>query len=189
MSEIRDGENLWQWSQLEIRLDAFCQSTILFSDKFHQPLLLRSQTNFSNQLLLIDAMKVTQTISFSKYQTDLSWQPVWLEKLGSYTPAKCGNSFLVRFISSCYNAPTSTLLPPFFSRENFPTNSKNVFKSSQIFNLNGIKNRIRTLNYDRLPILVSMYKYRHNSSPIRDPLGCMTQLNVLDFTSCYQGSA
>ena len=28
MSEIWDGEDLWQWSQLEIRLNAFCQSTI-----------------------------------------------------------------------------------------------------------------------------------------------------------------
>ena len=28
VSEIRDGEDLWQWSQLEIRLNAFCQSTI-----------------------------------------------------------------------------------------------------------------------------------------------------------------
>ena len=28
MSEIQDGEDLWQWSQLEIRLNAFCQSTI-----------------------------------------------------------------------------------------------------------------------------------------------------------------
>ena len=26
--EIRDGEDLWQWPQLEIRLNAFCQSTI-----------------------------------------------------------------------------------------------------------------------------------------------------------------
>ena len=26
--EIRDGEDLWQWSQLEIRLIAFCRSTI-----------------------------------------------------------------------------------------------------------------------------------------------------------------
>ena len=28
MLEIRDGEDLWQWSQLEIRLNAFCWSTI-----------------------------------------------------------------------------------------------------------------------------------------------------------------
>ena len=28
VSEIRDGEDLWQWSQLEIRLNAFRQSTI-----------------------------------------------------------------------------------------------------------------------------------------------------------------
>ena len=28
VSEIRDGENLWQWSQLEIRLNAFRRSTI-----------------------------------------------------------------------------------------------------------------------------------------------------------------
>ena len=28
VSEIRDGENLSQWSQLEIRLNAFCWSTI-----------------------------------------------------------------------------------------------------------------------------------------------------------------
>ena len=27
-SEISDDEDLWQWSQLEIRLNAFCQSTI-----------------------------------------------------------------------------------------------------------------------------------------------------------------
>ena len=27
-SEIRDGEDLRQWSRLEIRLDAFCRSTI-----------------------------------------------------------------------------------------------------------------------------------------------------------------
>ena len=27
-SEIRDGENLWQWFRLEIRLNAFCRSTI-----------------------------------------------------------------------------------------------------------------------------------------------------------------
>ena len=26
--EIRDGEDLWQWSQLEIRLNVFCRSTI-----------------------------------------------------------------------------------------------------------------------------------------------------------------
>ena len=26
--EIHDGEDLWQWSQLEIRLNAFCRSTI-----------------------------------------------------------------------------------------------------------------------------------------------------------------
>ena len=26
--EIRDGEDLWQWSRLEIRLNAFCRSTI-----------------------------------------------------------------------------------------------------------------------------------------------------------------
>ena len=29
MSEIRDGEDLWQWSMLEIRLNAFRLSTIL----------------------------------------------------------------------------------------------------------------------------------------------------------------
>ena len=102
-------------------------------------------------------------------------------------PAKCGNSFLVRFKPSSYKAPTSTLLPPLFPREKFPTNFKNVSKFPWIFNLNGIKNRIRGLNYDCLPILVSMYKYKQNSSPIRDPLGRRTQLNVLDFTSCYQG--
>ena len=28
LSEIRDGEDLWQWSQLEIRLNAFRRSTI-----------------------------------------------------------------------------------------------------------------------------------------------------------------
>ena len=28
VSEIRDGEDLWQWSWLEIRLNAFCWSTI-----------------------------------------------------------------------------------------------------------------------------------------------------------------
>ena len=28
MSEIRDGDDLWQWFRLEIRLNAFCQSTI-----------------------------------------------------------------------------------------------------------------------------------------------------------------
>ena len=28
MSQIRDGEDLWQWSRLEIRLNAFYQSTI-----------------------------------------------------------------------------------------------------------------------------------------------------------------
>ena len=28
VSEIRDGEDLWQWSWLEIRLNAFCRSTI-----------------------------------------------------------------------------------------------------------------------------------------------------------------
>ena len=28
MSEIRNGEELWQWSRLEIRLNAFCWSTI-----------------------------------------------------------------------------------------------------------------------------------------------------------------
>ena len=28
VSEIRDGEDLWQWSWLEIRLNAFHQSTI-----------------------------------------------------------------------------------------------------------------------------------------------------------------
>ena len=28
VSEIRDGEGLWQWSRLEIRLKAFCRSTI-----------------------------------------------------------------------------------------------------------------------------------------------------------------
>ena len=28
VSDIRDGENLWQWSWLEITLDAFLQSTI-----------------------------------------------------------------------------------------------------------------------------------------------------------------
>ena len=28
MSEIHDGEVLWQWSQLEIRLNTFCRSTI-----------------------------------------------------------------------------------------------------------------------------------------------------------------
>ena len=28
MSEIRDGEDLWQWSRLEIRLNAFRRSTI-----------------------------------------------------------------------------------------------------------------------------------------------------------------
>ena len=28
MLEIRDGEYLWQWSRLEIRLNAFCWSTI-----------------------------------------------------------------------------------------------------------------------------------------------------------------
>ena len=28
VSEIRDGEDLWQWSRLEIRLSAFCRSTI-----------------------------------------------------------------------------------------------------------------------------------------------------------------
>ena len=28
MSEIRDGEDLWQWSQLEIRLNTFRRSTI-----------------------------------------------------------------------------------------------------------------------------------------------------------------
>ena len=28
VSEIRDGEDLWQWSQLEIRLNAFSRSTI-----------------------------------------------------------------------------------------------------------------------------------------------------------------
>ena len=27
MSEIHDGEDLWQWSQLEIRLNVFCRST------------------------------------------------------------------------------------------------------------------------------------------------------------------
>ena len=26
--EIRDGEDLWQWSRLEIRINAFCRSTI-----------------------------------------------------------------------------------------------------------------------------------------------------------------
>ena len=29
VSEIRDGEDLWQWSRLEIRLNAFRRSTIL----------------------------------------------------------------------------------------------------------------------------------------------------------------
>ena len=28
VSEIHNGEDLWQWSQLEIKLYAFCQSTI-----------------------------------------------------------------------------------------------------------------------------------------------------------------
>ena len=28
VSEIRDGEDLWQWSRLEIRLNTFCRSTI-----------------------------------------------------------------------------------------------------------------------------------------------------------------
>ena len=28
LSEIRDGEDLWQWSRLEIRLNAFRRSTI-----------------------------------------------------------------------------------------------------------------------------------------------------------------
>ena len=28
VSEIRDSEDLWQWSRLEIRLNAFCRSTI-----------------------------------------------------------------------------------------------------------------------------------------------------------------
>ena len=28
VSEIRDGKDLWQWSRLEIRLKAFCRSTI-----------------------------------------------------------------------------------------------------------------------------------------------------------------
>ena len=28
VSEIRDGEDLWKWSPLEIRLNAFCRSTV-----------------------------------------------------------------------------------------------------------------------------------------------------------------
>ena len=28
VSEIRDSEDLWRWSRLEIRLSAFCRSTI-----------------------------------------------------------------------------------------------------------------------------------------------------------------
>ena len=28
VSEIRDGEDLWQWSRLEVRLNVFCWSTI-----------------------------------------------------------------------------------------------------------------------------------------------------------------
>ena len=35
VSEIRDGEHLWQWSQLEIRLNTFCQLTIPQNNSIH----------------------------------------------------------------------------------------------------------------------------------------------------------
>ena len=43
MSEIRDGEDLWQWSQLEISLNTFRQSTIA-----------------QEQFIIINIKKVTQ---------------------------------------------------------------------------------------------------------------------------------
>ena len=39
MSEIWDGEDLWQWSRLEIRLNAFCQSTIPQKQKWNQSMI------------------------------------------------------------------------------------------------------------------------------------------------------
>ena len=42
MSQICDGENLWQWSWLEIRLNTFCQSTIL---QGKQKQLVKSDVN------------------------------------------------------------------------------------------------------------------------------------------------
>ena len=42
MSQICNGENLWQWSWLEIRLNTFCQSPIL---QGKQKQLVKSDVN------------------------------------------------------------------------------------------------------------------------------------------------
>ena len=50
VSEIRDGEDLWQWSRLEIRLNAFHRSTIL--QKQFMIIIIIDPSAFFNQLTM-----------------------------------------------------------------------------------------------------------------------------------------
>ena len=60
MSEICDGEDLWPWSRLEIRLNVFPRSIIL--QRIHQLITVKPQINNSKTKLIM-----YDFISFSLY--------------------------------------------------------------------------------------------------------------------------
>ena len=63
MSEIHDGEDLWQWSQLEIRLNPFCWSTIpqkQFINSIHLKWMIESGLLCMKVFIVKAALKIGQ---------------------------------------------------------------------------------------------------------------------------------
>ena len=70
MSEIRDGEDLWQWSRLEIRLNVFHRSTIL-----QKQFIINSSGRIEFYLVRQDEIS-DQTIFYIKKKTKKT-QTLW----------------------------------------------------------------------------------------------------------------
>ena len=78
VSEICDGEDLWQWSWLQIRLKAFCQSTI-------------PQKNNSSQFIHLWGNSYTMFISSNHASFHLWWKKNLLkhQKVSKYYESGC----------------------------------------------------------------------------------------------------
>ena len=84
VSKIRDGEDLWQWSQLEIRLNPFHRSTIQqkkFTKTIQNWIFARQRTwdkNYSIVIIFhIDCAQKNQVTKFKKFKNVLFWGPFY----------------------------------------------------------------------------------------------------------------
>ena len=78
VSEIRDGENLWQWSRLEIKLDAFRRSTKP-QNQFISIISMNHELDFDIKSIFLDhpASSQCQKWSFWFEKQDLQYSVMW----------------------------------------------------------------------------------------------------------------